>query len=199
MKLIALCGAAGAGKDTVADMLPMRKIAFADALYAEVAEAWRVGDAELRNRASKELPSYLMAIASCRDVEFWQFKADEELCAPRSPRQILQWWGDFRRAQNPGYFVQRTREAVQCGGQGKAWVISDCRFANEVAMVRELGGQLWQVVRPGFAAGGTGHVSDTDGGQFEPDRVIQNAGSLEALRRALDEVVREQAFVGDAA
>lgn len=191
MRLIALCGAAGAGKDTVADMLSMRKVAFADALYAEVAEAWRVGDAELRNRASKELPSYLMAIASCRDVEFWQFKADEELCAPRSPRQILQWWGDFRRAQNPGYFVQRTRELIQGASQSRGWIISDCRFANEAAMVRELGGQIWQVTRPGIAAGATGHISDTDGSQFAPDRVIANHGSLSALHLALVEVMQE--------
>ena len=48
MKLIALCGAAGAGKDTVADALPARKLAFADALYREVAEAWGVDTAHSR-------------------------------------------------------------------------------------------------------------------------------------------------------
>ena len=54
MKLIALCGAAGAGKDTVADMLPARKLAFADALYREVAEAWGVEQHVLRCRETKE-------------------------------------------------------------------------------------------------------------------------------------------------
>lgn len=192
MKLIALCGAAGAGKDTVADMLPARKLAFADALYSEVSEAWGVSEARLKHRDAKELPSRLLAIAFCKDPDFCEFKACEDWDAPRSPRKILQWWGDYRRAQNPGYFVQRTREVIQGAEPGQSLVVTDCRFDNEVVMIRDLGGQLWQVVRPGIVAGGTGHVSDTDGSRFAPDRVVCNDGSLEDLRLALDEAMRAE-------
>ena len=62
MKLIALCGAAGAGKDTVADMLPARKLAFADALYREVAQAWGVEQHVLRCRETKEKPQSRLVI-----------------------------------------------------------------------------------------------------------------------------------------
>ncbi|WP_141829635.1 hypothetical protein [Delftia sp. HK171] len=169
----------------------MRKIAFADVLYAEVAEAWDLSVARLRHRTAKELPSNSLHLEFCMDHDFCEFKADEDWSAPRSPRQILQWWGDYRRAQSPDYFVQRTREVIEGGGQAKGWVISDCRFANEAAMVRELGGQIWQVTRPGVSAGATGHVSDTDGSQFAPDRVIANYGSLKTLQLALRDVMRE--------
>lgn len=91
------------------------------------------------------------------------------------------------------------REVLQGEGAGLFWVITDCRFQNEAAMVRELGGQIWQVTRPGVSAGATGHVSDTDGSQFAPDRVIDNHGSLKTLQLALRDVMREQAFAGDAA
>ena len=191
MKLIALCGAAGAGKDTVADMLPARKLAFADALYAEVADAWGVREEDLRARTTKEVPSIMLPIVSCKDFEFCAFKIDDDWSKSRSPRQILQWWGDYRRAQDPHYFVKATLRAMPPVSIGSTLVITDCRFPNEVAMVRQLGGDIWQVVRPGVTAGATGHASDNDGSQFSPDRVIQNSGSLEDLRLALAAVVQE--------
>ena len=180
MKLIALCGAAGAGKDTVADILPARKLAFADALYREVADAWSVEQHVLRCRETKELESPILSVAHCKDLGFRTNCWRDFHNRPRSPRQILQWWGDYRRAQDPDYFVKRmsiTRDTV----------ITDVRFPNEAALVRQLGGQLWQIRRPGYEAGGTGHASDTDGSEFRPDVVLENFGSLEDLRRtALD-------------
>ena len=187
MKLIALCGAAGAGKDTVADMLPARKLAFADALYREVAEAWGVEQHVLRCRETKETPSRLLRLDWCGNDAFTghlrragvvfqgSFDGDQ---MPRSPRQILQGWGDYRRAQDPDYFVKQ----MQPDGDT---VITDVRFPNEAALVRQLGGQLWQIRRPGYEAGGTGHASDTDGSEFRPDVVLENFGSLDDLRRTV--------------
>ena len=183
MKLIALCGAAGAGKDTVADMLPVRKLAFADALYREVAEAWGIEQHVLRCRETKELESPILSVAHCKDQGFRTNCWRDFHNRPRSPRQILQWWGDYRRAQDPDYFVKLTRIAAEWADySGEHVVITDVRFPNEAALVRQLGGQLWQIRRPGYEAGGTGHASDTDGSEFGPDRVIWNMGNLDELR-----------------
>lgn len=183
MKLIALCGAAGAGKDTVADMLPARKLAFADALYREVAEAWGVEQHVLRCRETKELESPILSVAHCKDLGFRTNCWRDFHNRPRSPRQILQWWGDYRRAQDQGYFVKLTEAAIYLGWDtGEHVVITDVRFPNEAALVRQLGGQLWQIRRPGYEAGGTGHASDTDGDEFHSDRVLVNGGDLEHLR-----------------
>lgn len=188
MKLIALCGAAGSGKDTVADMLPARKLAFADALYREVAEAWGVEQHVLRCRDTKETPTGILALFRCADDSF---VAESHLAdhwgVARSPRQILQWWGDYRRAQDPDYFVQQTAADVAFArNEGcSPVVITDVRFPNEAALVRQLGGQLWQIRRPGYEAGGTGHASDTDGCEFRPDVVLENFGSLDDLRRTV--------------
>ena len=188
MKLIALCGAAGAGKDTVADMLPARKLAFADTLYAEVAAAWGVEQHVLRCRDTKEVRTENLCLSYCYEVAFVRFVIERYLTGtssafldwPRSPRQILQWWGDYRRAQMPDYFVCRAAEEI--GRLQTSTVITDVRFPNEAAMVRQLGGQIWQIRRPGYEAGGTGHASDTDGSAFGPDLVVTNGGSLEELR-----------------
>lgn len=180
MKLIALCGAAGAGKDTVADMLPARKLAFADTLYAEVAAAFEFMVADLKCRATKEVALRALRLTRCADDGFLEFNGAEDWEVPRSPRQILQWWGDYRRAQDRKYFVDATTLAiVDCLDDV---VITDVRFPNEAAMVRQLGGQIWQIKRPGYEAGGTGHASDNDGSEFGPDCVLVNGGSLDYLR-----------------
>ena len=187
MKLIALCGAAGAGKDTVADMLPARKLAFADALYREVSEAWGVEQHVLRCRETKETPTALLALAMAQSESFhaaWKRTIGGDSLEPRSPRQILQWWGDYRRAQDPDYFLTSLRFAILDSPPGDV-AITDVRFPNEAALVRQLGGQLWQIRRPGYEAGGTGHASDTDGSEFAPDHVLVNGGNLEDLRAAV--------------
>ena len=188
MKLIALCGAAGSGKDTVADMLPARKLAFADALYREVAEAWGVEQHVLRCRETKETPLDALALFRCVDDSFVvESRLDDHWGIARSPRQILQWWGDYRRAQDPDYFVKLTGAEVEILGSYGAIdvVITDARFPNEAALIRQLGGQLWQIRRPGYEAGGTGHASDTDGSEFRPDVVLENFGGLDDLRRTV--------------
>lgn len=194
MKLIALTGLHGAGKDTVADALPARKLAFADVLYREVAEAFGVTVAELKCRETKESVTRKLSLDWCglEDFVTWHFKneskcyetEEEWIFARHSPRQILQWWGDYRRAQDPGYFVDSAFADVCTAMKvvGESVVLTDVRFPNEAAMVRQLGGQIWQIKRPGYEAGGTGHASDTAGDEFAPDRVVTNGGSLEDLR-----------------
>lgn len=183
MKLVALCGAAGAGKDTTADLLPARKLAFADALYQEVAQAWGVSVDQLKHREAKEVKVSRYALAKCQDQGFLTFFRKKSIGAPHSPREILQWWGDYKRAYDADYFVKKAEAAMlQASRNGADVVFTDARFANEVAMVRSCGGQLWQIQRPDVQAGGTGHESDNDGSQFGPERIIPNDGDIERLR-----------------
>lgn len=64
--------------------------------------------------------------------------------------------------------------------QGYDVCVSDLRFLNEAAFVRELGGEVWRVFRPGTAVGDT-HKSETELDQIAADWVIQNNGSLADL------------------
>lgn len=189
MKLIALTGLHGAGKDTVADALPARKLAFADTLYREVAEAFGVSEDELRCREGKEKPRHVLRLDYCGDDEFADFVCSPcstvERGLPRSPRQILQWWGDYQRAYDPDYFVDAVRVQIEAArGIDKRFVITDVRQANEAAMVRALGGQIWQVVRPGHEPPRTGHHTETDGSEFAPDVVLVNSQGIAELQAA---------------
>lgn len=194
-RLIGLCGAAGAGKDTVAAMLPCTSLAFADRLYEEVSEGFDRPESALRGRQHKELPTKYLSLQYCRDDHFLDYleavgilDGDAALCKSRSPRQILQLWADYRRAEWSDYFIHALDKRLY--GLNSA-VITDVRFPNEVDLIRSYGGELWQVQRPGYIAGGTGHVSDTDGTEFKPDRIIINDGTVNDLEIAVIQAVRE--------
>lgn len=196
--LVALTGLAGSGKDTVADVLVQThgfiKLAFADALRAEVAAAFAIDVAHLTQRETKEHPISALALDRCLDpafvkcmgMLFWKAGLSPQLMSvPRSARQILQWWGtEYRRAQDPDYWTTQADNAIythQRAGHTR-FVISDCRFDNEAAMVRLLEGAIWQVVRPGIEPVPGAHISETEGNQFLPHVLLGNTGDIRHLQ-----------------
>lgn len=202
---IALTGLAGVGKDTVADTLVTHagfsKIAFADALRLEVAGAYQLGDQAhiLSDRATKEMPMHALALCRCHHDPFVERMAalhsaeqpdfDWELWAyaPRSPRQIMQWWGtEYRRAESANYWSTKTAVHIAANSDDEArWIITDCRFANEAHAVRTLGGEIWQVTRPGQPIVEGGHASQTDGSNLRPDATLVNGGDINGLRHSV--------------
>ena len=213
--LIALCGLAGAGKDSVADVLVRHagfaRLAFADALRSEVAAAFSLRPhaaamaarpVVLSDRALKELPQKTLALVYCDEYAFIDAVAPvlggysvQLMHAERTPRQILQLWGtEYRRAQDPRYWIDKALLAL--GGIQRAGieriVITDCRFENEAALVRRQGGTLWQVTRPGLDAVEGHHASQTDGAQFGPEATVRNDGTLvELAHRVLATMVTQ--------
>ena len=70
--IIGLCGLAGVGKDTVAELLATHcgaaRIAFADALRAEICTAYSLDPVYLTRRETKEHPISALALARCLDT-----------------------------------------------------------------------------------------------------------------------------------
>ncbi|WP_019653989.1 hypothetical protein [Variovorax atrisoli] len=200
--LFGLTGYAGAGKDTVADLLVtqgFRKMAFADALRGELANAFEVGIDVFTNPIAKERPQQALSLSRA-PAEFRAFLVmaqpreaidangavrEDWLHEPRSPRQLMQWWGtEYRRKQDTLYWVKQLNNKLtfyRHTGE-RRFVITDCRFDNEVDLVRALGGTIWQITRPGHdGASENGHVSATSGARFKPDAVIANAYDVRHL------------------
>lgn len=179
MKLIGLAGRMGVGKDTVAAMLRphgYERLAFADALRDEVAEAIHTGD--------YPAPECLTAEAL---EAFGMAKVAEVYSKPTTPRMraLLQQWGtEYRRSQREDYWVSIMREKL---ATVEAAVISDVRFPDEADLVHELGGEVWWIVRPGCT--GNGHISESVA--FVPDRVLDNSGSFDHLRAQVERALKE--------
>ncbi|WP_367847033.1 hypothetical protein [Rhodoferax sp. WC2427] len=193
-RIIGLTGLMGSGKDTIAEILRKQRnyvpVAFADPLRQEIMDAFGIPIEVLTDRATKEAATPQLALSRCRDFDFEACMINYnktpllDMTLPRSPRWIMQRWGtEYRRAQDPHYWTKAmNRRLSHLSQQGQCIAVTDVRFMNEALLVREHGGYIWQVNR-GFTIATPGaHKSETDGGQFWPDRTIDNSGDLAQLQ-----------------
>lgn len=204
--VIGLCGLANVGKDTVGELLTthagFRALAFADSLRAELVDAFHVEPMVFTRREFKERPMQELALSRCTDPGFVGVvlahlatnepgvPANEQLVKARTPRQTMQLWGtEYRRSGDDDYWVRKTREHITYLVRERLernFVLTDVRFGNEADTVRELGGVIWQVKRPGIDAATTAegsHPSATEGAQFTPDAVISNSHDIKHLQQ----------------
>jgi hypothetical protein len=111
---------------------------------------------------------------------------DKEAIIPElgvSARHMMQTlgteWG--RACIHPDFWVMIARaEAQRIMADGGSVVIDDARFPNEAAMIRDLGGELWRIDRPGISYDGD-HRSEGALEDIAPDRVIVNDGTITQL------------------
>ena len=72
----------------------------------------------------------------------------------------------------------------------KKIVVDDVRFVNEAEKIRQMGGEMWKIVRPGATHNGA-HSSE---GQLDNwngfDQVIYNDGTLVEFREKVDAVIQ---------
>lgn len=195
--VIGLTGDPGAGKDTVAELLTTRgyaAYAFADELRREVAHAWMLQDvAMFTDRAVKELKLSRLALDRCTSGAFvrWAALNGLDLEAPRSPRELLQHWGTYRREQDPDYWVKKLDQLVRqavAGGQRK-FAIKDVRHTNELQWTHAMGGECWRVWRPDAVANRTAHRSCTELLDVTMDRIVHNDSTLAALATDVERVL----------
>jgi hypothetical protein len=204
-----LAGAAGVGKDTVADYLVLKygfvSFSFSDSLYREVAEAFGLPDESLlRDRATKEVLTTRLMLNSCSDGGFltalgaafpFTMFSQNAFLKPRSPREILQWWGtQYRRAQNPNYWIKRAKEHIftlRAAAEypehaPQMFVNTGVRFENERAWVHSFGGNVWHISRPA-APPVVAHESETLLPILPGERTLRNHRTLADLEA---EIVR---------
>lgn len=193
--IIGLLGRAGAGKDTVWELLaerhPVMRLAFADQLKQEVCEAWCCSRHLLDDPAQKGRRQARLAVHHCSNREFIDYAV--ELSMPGmeeglQARTVMQRWGDWRRAQDPDYFLRPVELAIAMASTPEASpppaaiVVTDVRFPNEAEMLRKLGAALWRIERPDHRRYDA-HRSERLADGFEVDHVIRNSGSVEQLAK----------------
>mgnify|MGYP000084205449 FL=1 len=197
--IVALTGRPGVGKDSIGDVLAPQqgfaRIAFADALRREVAEAWRIDLRMLTDRPTKELELPALAAGMCSDPAFMRWVADggDSLTAPRSPRWALQRWASFKRRFAPDYYASIVERWIrrQLGSGWNRIVVTDLHDPVEEAMLRRLGAKVVRVHRPELAAMPADtamHVSEQHH-RIKADADILNDGSMQALADAALECV----------
>jgi hypothetical protein len=170
--LVGLAACARCGKDTVARRLRekhgFKTIAFADPIKRGAQQLFGLTEKQTWDDSVKEIV-----------IPEWNL----------SPRQIFQRLGtEFgRETIHPDIWLTRARvEIERLVAQGCRRVcLTDIRFENEASMVRRMGGMIWHIERPGVVTV-SAHKSENGVVRHDPDRLVQNDGSLTELYVKID-------------
>lgn len=165
----------------------------------------------LRDRATKDTPSMCLALANCNDADFIHAARPMVAAAypdtfspldeyPLSPRQVLQWWGtEYRRAQDPDYWIKKADEWLFKVWQGAAYpeqqpqffVNTSVRFPNERDWIHKFSsGNVWHIFRSSRDGlvhdAAANHTSETPLPVLEGERELHNNDTLDRLYRGVD-------------
>lgn len=104
-------------------------------------------------------------------------------------RRLLQALGVSMREQvGENVWINAALSDVK---KNKNYVITDVRFPNEAYAIRDLGGKIWRVQRPGVSPVNH-HVSETAMDGFLYDGVLHNTpGDIEGFEKQLKELLRD--------
>lgn len=191
MKIIGIMGAAGAGKDSTADVIANHvpgavRFAFATQLRREIGEAFGIDPRVLTDRALKDTSLEQLALRRCTDPGFCSYAWELSTLGSLKPRTLMQRWGDYQRHQNPDHYLapaESTRiRAVFADCH--LMVATDVRFDNEAAWIARNVGTLWRVVKPGLQVTDP-HASERELRDTPADATIVNDGTLDDLRRVV--------------
>ena len=108
-------------------------------------------------------------------------------------RRILQWWGtEYRRSQDPDYWTKAWgRKIEQLNLEHMHVLIDDVRFMNELRVIKEHGGLIVKIERPGFD-GANNHASETSLDEYHDwDDVLLNDGSLEEFDGKVEQLAEQ--------
>jgi|TARA_R100001530_G_scaffold5428_1_gene6736 energy-coupling factor transporter ATP-binding protein EcfA2 len=152
MEIVALVGAAGCGKSTVAEILQgmgYHRLKFSQPLK-DMLKAIGLTDEHTEGRL-KEVPC--------------------DLLSGRTPRYAMQTLGTewARDIMEKDFWLNLWRTQAQ---KYEKLVVEDCRFGNEAGLVKSMGGNLWRINRLGY--GFNGHSSETEMEDLKCDLVINN-------------------------
>lgn len=172
--IIGLNGVARAGKDTIADILRN--------LYGHEPKSF----SEVLNQALVNLNPWLVFVTdfgrktgSIRYADYVEEHGYEKAKETPEVRRLLQAMGTEvgRNLLGADIWVDAMFNDVEAWGKT---AIVNVRFPNEYQAVKDVGGVVWRVERPGFEPS-NGHISDTALDGYEFDAVIQNDGTVHDL------------------
>lgn len=144
MKIVGIVGLAGSGKDTVGNILEkngFQKLSFAKSLKDAISVIFH-WDRELLEGSTPESRLWR------EQVDQWW--ADKLNIPHLTPRWILQYWGTdlCRNNFHKDIWIISLERYIRSFNENAKIVITDCRFSNEIEMIKSLNGQIWEVYRP---------------------------------------------------
>lgn len=184
-QVIGIVGRKQHGKDTTANYMVEKygyiRIAFADAIKDMLKCSFGFSEEQLNGNLKETID------------EFWKIK----------PRQVLQFVGTELFRDKMGELIphietnfwvfivkKKIHDTLKVNPHAK-FVMSDCRFENEVNFIKEMGGQMIHVFRPTIENNSeSNHSSEKYIDDLPFDFKIINDGSLDNLHLQVDLIMR---------
>lgn len=167
-KIIALTGAKGCGKDTVADILTtayyvpvdrrVRRVAFADPIKHEVMRIFN-----LRNVSDYDTFKRSLVTSNNHAVD---------------GRQVVREIGMLMRKYDVNQFVEYVDQTI-ASDEDAIWVITDLRFDNELTHLQNIGAKIVKINRTSLEGVIDTHITERGFDDSLCDIVIQNKNTLE--------------------
>lgn len=184
--LVGLSGYARAGKDTGALALAKdgyQRIAFADIMRDFL---YRLDPVVGKKREPGSLGPRLVRLQEVIDDLTWDgYKQSEHY--GMEIRQLMQRLGTEcgRELLGENIWVDSALKDVQ---PDQNYVVTDCRFLNEADAIRNRGGKVIRITRPGIGPANS-HASETSLDHYDFDAVVLNNSTPEALAGRLLEAI----------
>lgn len=186
--IVALSGYAQSGKDTFANFLVkdhgFERMAFADPLREML---YALNPTVLHKTGPSVLDFEWTTVQLIVDRFGWEYaKAHSDV------RGLLQRLGTEagRKVLGDTIWVDTLVSKLRVADSRRI-VITDCRFLNEAEAVRDMGGLVVRIRRPGRSAVNA-HLSETALDPYRFDYTIENAGTLDLLRQAATALVDQE-------
>lgn len=202
-RVVALHGHHGVGKDSIADHLVSAhgyyKLAFADALYEDVADFLGVPLAHIADRQHKEVPQQWMSLFNVSHPEYrsYMLARGEDLYEPRTSRYHLTNYGTgYMNRVDPMRWVNDLSHRA-ASLPGCKIVVPDLRSyksLKELKGLRNLSASceiplfILQVIRKGCIS--NGHESDVPLPSYAVDDCVDNVeGQLSVTLQLVDRAI----------
>ncbi|MCB1712299.1 MAG: hypothetical protein KDH96_07440 [Candidatus Riesia sp.] len=184
--LLGITGYARSGKDTVADILVEKfsytKVGFTD----ELKECLVILNPIVKVESAGPV-HYQDLLLRHGDLEAIK---REDPVAMQEVRRLLQTLGTevMRNKLGSNVHIDMTFNKIERSPISKN-VIKDVRYKNEAKALRERGGKVIRVTRPGVSAPPNSHSSETELDHIKVDAVINNDGTMKDLEASILRVI----------
>lgn len=180
MKLIALTGSKGCGKDTVGLYMKelfadeAKTIAFADPIKLVVMDLFGLKDTDEYDKFKRTFVTYQLPDCFSKQVQ---------------GRHLVREIGMLMRGYDEQQFVEYIKSTL-LKEKDKIWVITDLRFENERQMVKELGGVVVKVPNEKKYSADT-HITEKGFSSNNIDYILPNHGTTDMLLINLKSLLKE--------
>lgn len=187
MMILGLCGAAGSGKDTIANYLVshygFQKLAFASSLKDSIASIFN-WDRELLEGSTEKSRLWRETVD-----EWWATKLD---IPHLTPRWVLQQVGTDVMRNHFHSNIWITSLEHKLINAGTDIVVTDIRFENELQIILDHGGHILHISRPTNESSiSSNHISEKldFAEKYNPHRLI-NDSTIQDLYSRIDALLQ---------